>query len=169
MKERPWYNRNMDICKYRIIYLYSVILLAVIFAGLGIYNYSNAKVKVEWETGSEISTAGFNIYRSKAVGSEQNKVNNEVIQPSDDAWTGGKYIYIDEGVKPGITYYYYLEDIDTSGNVTRHGPIEVKTQKVGVIEFFFTMTLIGLALIGYFASRPGCVLHKNEYGKVNHE
>lgn len=143
-------------------------LLAIIFGGIGIYNYANNKVKLEWETGSEIGTAGFNIYRSVAAGSEQIKVNNEIIQPSDDPWTGGRYIYVDNGVKSGTTYYYYLEDIDTSGNVTRHGPIEVTASKGGAIELLFMVTLCGFALIGYYASRSGCVSQKSELGEANH-
>ncbi|MBI4786901.1 MAG: hypothetical protein HY782_07645, partial [Chloroflexi bacterium] len=42
-----------------------------------------------------------------------------------DSLVGGKYRFQDANVTPGQTYYYQLEDVETGGATTRHGPIVI--------------------------------------------
>src|SRR5262249_14497968 len=44
---------------------------------------------------------------------------------------GGTYSYRDERLTNGVTYYYKLEDIDTSGIATLHGPVSAATSASG--------------------------------------
>lgn len=81
------------------------------------------QVQLKWVTGTEIDNAGFNIYRVELARSQQVKVNSELIAPHGSEVAGASYSFTD---RPGPgTFYYVLEDVDTSGVRTQHGPIEV--------------------------------------------
>ena len=77
-------------------------------------------VIIEWQTASEMNTLGFNIYRSELPNNAQEvKINTDLIPPAVDPIVGGAYAFKDEGVQPGITYYYSLEEVDGNGMVSR--------------------------------------------------
>ncbi len=83
----------------------------------------NAQVVLEWETATEINTAGFFIRRS----TEQNGVFervSEFIPAQGDSLTGAVYQYTDGGLTNGMTYYYQLEAIDNDQSVEFFGPID---------------------------------------------
>ena len=74
-----------------------------------------------------MDNAGFNIYRSKRNGSSYTKINDKLIPAAGNASAGASYRYEDT---PGAgTFYYKLEDVDTSGVRTMHGPIRVRVKK----------------------------------------
>ena len=85
---------------------------------------SDGTVDIIWKTESEIDTAGFNIYRSAAGLDEMEKINDAIIPANGSATSGAEYIFTDSGVRNGVTYTYILEDVDTSGAATRHGPVK---------------------------------------------
>lgn len=118
---------------------------------LGIYSRwmaKHASIMVEWSTASELNTAGFNLYRSQARNSELIRVNQQIIPTSADAWTGGDYKYVDNQVQPGVTYSYWLEDVDLDGNTNRHGQIEIMAQAGGKVELWVAIFLSVLSIIG---------------------
>jgi hypothetical protein len=39
---------------------------------------------------------------------------------------GASYQFADESAAPGVTYYYWLEDVDTYGSATLHGPVSAE-------------------------------------------
>jgi hypothetical protein len=39
---------------------------------------------------------------------------------------GASYTFVDESVVAGVTYYYWLEDVDVFGLASVHGPISGK-------------------------------------------
>ena len=80
-------------------------------------------IAITWITLGEIDNAGFNLWRSEAKDGEYIKVNPGIIEAKGGATLDAEYSYADTAVKPGITYYYKLEDIDTKGVSTFHGPI----------------------------------------------
>ncbi|KPK40696.1 MAG: hypothetical protein AMJ78_06915, partial [Omnitrophica WOR_2 bacterium SM23_29] len=80
------------------------------------------KVKLFWVTGSELDNLGFNILRSED-GKNYIKINPELIKGLGTPVRGQAYTYEDSGVVDGKTYYYLLEDIETTGKTTRHGPV----------------------------------------------
>jgi hypothetical protein len=78
-------------------------------------------VLVEWETGNEVTTYGFNIYRSETEeGFSDPPINDTVIEAK---WgdVGGAYSYEDSNVESGVTYYYWLQVLDSDGD-HREGP-----------------------------------------------
>jgi hypothetical protein len=79
-------------------------------------------VRLEWETGTEIDNAGFNLYRATAPGGPYTKVNAALIAAEGDPVAGASYSFLDQRLLPG-TYYYKLEDVDFNGVTTLHGPV----------------------------------------------
>ena len=80
-------------------------------------------VQVAWETALEIDTVGFNVWRSTAPDGVYVRVNGSLI-PSTSLGSvfGASYSYVDEGVIPGGTYYYKLEELEVSGGRNWYGP-----------------------------------------------
>jgi hypothetical protein len=82
------------------------------------------KVTLTWVTESEVDNQGFNIYRGEAEGGEYEKINNLLIPARGSATEGAVYTVTDDALKNRKTYYYKIEDIDSSGISTFHGPIK---------------------------------------------
>ena len=83
----------------------------------------DAQVVVAWQTGSEVDTAGFNIWRSPSATGTYTKVNAAAIPAQGSAMGGASYTWADTSVSAGHTWYYKLEDIDTYGVSTMNGPV----------------------------------------------
>jgi hypothetical protein len=64
---------------------------------------------------------GFNVWRAEGF----KKVNNVVIPAGGSPVSGSEYDFVDEWVLNGKRYFYLLEDIDTKGISTFHGPVKV--------------------------------------------
>lgn len=102
------------------------------------------QVEVTWRTESEINTAGFNLYRGLSpTGPFDVKVNDQLIPASPDPLTGGEYRFVDRTVRPGVTYYYQLQEVETDGQVNSYGPIAVRVQG---LDWRHAAMLGGLAL-----------------------
>jgi hypothetical protein len=82
------------------------------------------KVILQWKTESEIDNAGFNLYRSEAENGEYIKINSSLIPTKGSSTQGASYEFTDNNVQNRKTYYYKLEDIDTNGISTFHGPVK---------------------------------------------
>lgn len=99
------------------------------------------QVAVNWVTGAEIDTAGFNLLRgqldesSAAANYETVKLNSQLIPSQGTSVEGASYEYLDT---PGYgTFYYQLEDIEISGKVGLHPFREVTilpTLEIGLDE-----------------------------------
>lgn len=76
---------------------------------------------VSWSTVSEADNTGFNLYRADSMEGPYVKINPDLISSTP---AGGEYTYSDSGITSPVTYYL-LEDIDSSDNASRHGPVEV--------------------------------------------
>jgi hypothetical protein len=125
-------------------------LIALVVGGLAWWEFTHATVEVEWTTASELSTVGFNLYRSDSQEGVYQKVNDELIPASPDPLIGGSYTYLDTQVKPGVTYYYQLEEVEAQGNGARYGPIEVRAQRGGMLELVISLSALAIGMvIGY--------------------
>ena len=78
-------------------------------------------VDLDWETASELDNLGFHLYRSTAGPYE--RITARAIPGLGSSPVGAKYSYRDTGLTNGVTYYYKLEDIETTGRTTFHGPV----------------------------------------------
>lgn len=81
-------------------------------------------IRLDWETASELNNIGFNLYRSLTPQGPWTKLNDGLIAAANPGSViGASYTYLDERVKPSLTYYYMLEDIDRETGATQHGPV----------------------------------------------
>jgi hypothetical protein len=129
----------------------ALILGATVILGLSQQLYLSPEVVVTWETESELDTAGFHLYRSDSPAGPFVRATDQLIPGSSDPNTGGSYSFRDKQVESGRTYYYELEDIDSSGTSTRHGPIVVTA--AGCWNLYVIGGLLGFTLIGLWSAR----------------
>ena len=74
---------------------------------------------ITWSTESEVDTAGFHVYRANQEDGPYEKVTKNLIESKGDPFTGGEYEFRDLNVKAGQTYFYQLEELETTGNFIR--------------------------------------------------
>ena len=72
-------------------------------------------VTVRWTTESELDNAGFNILRSETRDGEYTQVNAEMIQGAGTTGERSTYKWVDPTAKPGVVYYYQIEDVSFAG------------------------------------------------------
>jgi hypothetical protein len=88
-------------------------------------------ILVTWETATELDNLGFNVYRSVAQHGTRIKLNASLIPgQAPGAVMGATYELVDETVTSGVTYYYWLEDVDAYGAASLHGPVSAELATV---------------------------------------
>ncbi|MHB1318885.1 MAG: hypothetical protein ACYCYF_09740, partial [Anaerolineae bacterium] len=87
-----------------------------------------SSVALAWETASETDNIGFNLYRAEgSVDGPRVKLNSQIIaskamgQP-----VGAAYDFTDSAVTKGVTYFYWLEDMDFNTGSTLNGPVSAR-------------------------------------------
>jgi hypothetical protein len=95
-------------------------------------NVSSFKAKVHqktlelmWETGNEVDLIGFNVYRSRSLNGEKEKLNSELILAKEPGQLDGAEYGFTQEVEPGKRYYYWLEWVGIDG-VEFEGPAIVQ-------------------------------------------
>ena len=86
---------------------------------------SGEAMRVSWETVSEVGNVGFNLWRGTSPAAPDVQLNSSLI-PSQAPGSSQGFIYewLDAAnLVNNTTYYYWLEDVDIAGVVTRHGPV----------------------------------------------
>ena len=91
-------------------------------------------VLLEWQTGSEIKNLGFHLYRSTSEEGPYGRITASVIPGLGSSPEGAKYAHRDSGLVNGVTYYYKLEDIETTGATELHGPASATPTAEVVLE-----------------------------------
>lgn len=81
-------------------------------------------IVVGWETASEVSNLGFNLYRGGSAVGPWTRLNAALIPgQGPGAGEGHAYEWLDGDVEMGHTYFYQLEDVGANGARTLHGPV----------------------------------------------
>lgn len=80
-------------------------------------------VMLDWETASELSNLGFHLYRSTTEQGPYERITSTLIPGLGSSPVGARYRYRDAGRTNGVTYYYKLEDVETTGGTMLHGPV----------------------------------------------
>ncbi len=133
--------------------LFGIILIfGIVLLVYGLQQYFWPTVVIEWSTASELDTVGFNVLRSESQEGPTIQVNSTLIPPAEDPLTGGTYTFEDKTVKPGTTYYYFLEDIDAQGNKQKNGPQKVVASQDSLLESFVALLLCLVSAFGLFRS-----------------
>ncbi len=79
------------------------------------------RVRVVWETASEIDNLGFHLYRSTDAAFIGERLTTELIpSAAPGSGQGAIYEWVDTTAVAGVTYYYTLEDLDVNGVGTPH-------------------------------------------------
>lgn len=88
---------------------------------------NSESILLSWETVSETDTLGFNLYRAPVGTPESEKVlvNQELIPSAvaPGSLEGAKYEFEDQLAEPGVTYLYWLEEVELDGGSTLYGPV----------------------------------------------
>lgn len=102
-------------------------------------------IMLKWETTQELNNMGFNIYRttsrffSTRFGAV--KINNELIPSLNPGGNvGASYYFEDTTARPGVQYYYWLEDVGFDNKTAKTGPaiakLEMKIQPIESVPVF---------------------------------
>ncbi|MCP5100969.1 MAG: hypothetical protein GY943_35920 [Chloroflexi bacterium] len=108
-------------------------------------------ITIQWETATEVETAGFYISRSHSATGAFSRLHKTLIPGKGDAFTGSSYQFIDQTVLAGTTYYYLLEEVELDTSVTRYAN-EIQVFKAPRFSLWGSVRtavsiLIGLILI----------------------
>jgi N-acetylneuraminic acid mutarotase len=81
------------------------------------------RVVLAWETYTEKNNVGFHLWRAEAGQDAYTRLTRDLIPARGTATMGAAYSYADYAVVRGREYRYKLEDVDTKGASTFHGPV----------------------------------------------
>jgi len=84
-----------------------------------------SSIILQWQTGAEIDNAGFVLFRA-IMGTQNYEQISDLMAAEGAPSSGASYSFSDSNVQLGITYNYWLADIDTSGKWTSHGPVAAR-------------------------------------------
>jgi hypothetical protein len=84
---------------------------------------SGTRIVLRWRTGSEVDTLGFDVFRQRGTGSRV-RVNRRLL-PALGAVAGSSYSFTDRRAPRHRAVRYWLQDVDTHGVRTWHGPVQV--------------------------------------------
>jgi len=91
----------------------------------------DSAVVLSWETASELDNLGFHLHRSSSADGPYQRITSSLIPGLGASAVGQSYAYRDTGLTNGATYFYELEDIDTSGKTQMHGPVSAVAGSAG--------------------------------------
>lgn len=125
------------------------LLLAIIM--LFVLPRTPPPITIQWETATEVETAGFYISRSHSATGTFSRLHKTLIPGQGDAFTGSSYQFIDQTVVAGTTYYYLLEEVELDTSLTRYAN-EIQVFKAPTFSLWdgvrtAVSILIGLVLI----------------------
>ncbi len=86
----------------------------------------NGEVLIRWTTEAELDNAGFHILRSETRNGHFKRINTQLIQGAGSTAERQTYEWIDTTAKPGVVYYYQIEDVSFSGERYRLATTKLK-------------------------------------------
>ena len=86
--------------------------------------YFDNVIIIRWITESETNNLGFDIYRGESKYGPFEKINSHRIAGAGTTANQQKYEYIDDTAVPGNQYFYYIENVDFSGEKERSEKIQ---------------------------------------------
>lgn len=105
-------------------------------------------VRLTWETAAELNTLGFNLYRAEALTALRVQVNAALIPgQAPGGLFGASYAFTDTAITPGVTYFYWLEEVNTAGSATLYGPVSVTHDPAAIHIQYFRAASPGAALM----------------------
>ena len=81
-------------------------------------------IRLTWETISEVDSLGFHVYRAESRAGPGERLTEAMIPiQAPGSPEGAVYTWLDEIIEHGITFYYWLEEVNVRGMAMRHGPV----------------------------------------------
>lgn len=130
----------------RVLVALGVLWLLLAAAIIGSQLSAPPPIRIEWETETEVDTAGFNIYRREGEEGSFVQINEQLIPSEGSPVTGASYVFVDEDVVTGRTYYYQLEDVELDNSRERHEVFAYTAQ----VEWWILITAAFSILFGIF-------------------
>jgi hypothetical protein len=96
--------------------------------------YLDDVVILRWITESETNNLGFDIYRGESKYGPFEKINSHRIAGAGTTASQSKYEYIDEIDVAGNGYFYYIENVDFSGDKSRSETIPAISGPFGKVK-----------------------------------
>ena len=81
------------------------------------------KNTLRWTTASEVDNFGFDVYRATSKDGPYKLQTPSPIPGTGTSDVPTKYAYVDDTIKPGQAYFYYVESISMDGTRKRFTPI----------------------------------------------
>ncbi len=85
------------------------------------------RVTLRWKATDGTGNYGYQVYRSASRQGPYLRINAAIVRTPQDGAKEHAYVYEDTAVKPGETWYYYLDTIDTAGVKRRFSGVLPKT------------------------------------------
>jgi hypothetical protein len=109
-------NENLKFCHY---VAFGGTYTAVRLASLSTIGLED-QVLIEWETETEVDTAGFNVLRADSPEGPWGKLNEDLIPGRGTSWDGASYAFADAARVPGAVRWYCVEEVDVRGGTVRY-------------------------------------------------
>ncbi len=78
---------------------------------------------IRWATASELNNFGFDVYRGLSEEGPFERITRKPIAGAGSSDETRQYKFIDDTIRPGVVYHYYVEEISLSGDRKRISPI----------------------------------------------
>jgi hypothetical protein len=112
--------------------------------------FQRPSIRIEWITATEFNTAGFNILRSDEMEGTFVQINEHLIPAQGNVTSGTQYVFVDDQVEGGRTYYYILEDVEYDNTRQRHPATSGTATLLGAVPLAI-ITVSMLSSLSLFA------------------
>lgn len=108
---------------------------------------SDGTIRVRWTTATELGTIGFTLYRTEGQAGPpwDNPIDQEPARGT--GVTGWSYVFSDNTVKLGTTYYYLLEELTTDESRGVYGPVHATAGQMATTRLY--LMLVNCSKTGY--------------------
>jgi hypothetical protein len=79
--------------------------------------------RIRWEATKEDMVFGYLVYRSESRAGPFVRASREIVRVPSDGKLHHTYLWLDRDVRPGVTYYYYIDTVGTGGGKQRFSPV----------------------------------------------
>jgi hypothetical protein len=121
----------------------------------------DSSVNLSWVPNTESDLAGYDVYRATSPNGTYTKLNSSLVTTAD---------YTDTGLMNGVTHYYYVIAVDTSGNASAASAVASATPAgsgpLAVTNAATKITRYGATLNGTVTANGQATTYHFEYGKT---
>jgi len=102
----------------------------LVSGGILTWNLGN---RIYWQTATQTSLVGFNIYRADSKEGSYEVLNDGIIPVEGDRLSGFRYEFLDRDVSSNKVYYYWIEIVRLDGSSERLPVVKTTKNTVGIL------------------------------------